>query len=124
MKTTVKTDYTGSLYGMNLQAPLKAGFYRPTLESPYAVPKNKRDAGAKGVRLGDCLELVAPYGTPDWMKNATGENEFEVIDAFRREKGFFEVPPQARGNPDVITAMIEAHFDSPAMRLGYRQWMV
>lgn len=109
---------------MNLQSPAKYGFYRPTFTSPYTVPKNKRDKGAKGVRLGDCLLKTAPYGSAEWLLNATGEQEFEVIDALGRVKGFFEVPDQARGNPDVITAMIEAHFDSPAMRLGYRQWMV
>lgn len=109
---------------MNAAIDPRRGLVRPTFRSPYAVPKNKRDGSANGVRLGDCLEFVAPYGHPDWMKTASTENEFEVIDAFKREKALFEVPPQARGNPDVITAMIEAHFDSPALRLGYRQWMV
>lgn len=108
---------------MNLQTSTKAGFFRPTFQSQYSTPRNKRHTVNGGMRLGDLLEVVTKIGE-DQFYHPPGEGEFAVIDAFKREKGFFEVPPGAVGNPDKITALIESHFDSPAMRIEARLWMV
>jgi hypothetical protein len=107
----------------DFQAASKAKFFRPTFASRYTVPRNARHKVTDKLRLGDLLEFVAPVGQPDFVKPAS-EHEFAVIDALRREKGFFECPKAAAAHPDMITALIEAHFDAPAMRIDARLWMV
>lgn len=97
--------------------------FRPHFQSPYAAPRNKRGTVNGGLRLGDLLEVVTKIGE-DQFYHPPGEGEFAVIDAFRREKAFFEIPTGAEKHPDKVTALIEAHFDSPAMRIEQRLWMV
>lgn len=108
---------------MNLQPATKAGMFRPTLHSTYAVPRNAQHKVTDGLRLGDLLEVTAKVGEPLFYESADAQ-KFAVIDVFKREKGFFEAPKGSEGHPDMITALIEAHFDSPAMRIDARLWMV
>lgn len=108
---------------MNLQTQAKRGQFRPTFESTYAIPQNASNNRTKGHRLGKLMVCVYPIGHPDFLLPAE-DKAFAVIDAFTRRKAFFDWPKNEEKNPDVITAMIESHFDSPAMRIESNLWMV
>lgn len=94
--------------------------HRATFTSRYAQEPSKRP-GAKGLRLGDLLKIVANYGEESFFLE-TEKGEFCVIDTATKQKAWFEYPIGAM--PDHITAMVRSHFDAPAFRADARLWIV
>lgn len=95
--------------------------HRGTFQTPHTIPKSDRVLGVMRFRLGDCLLFVAPTDGPDYFTPAHA-GEFCVVDVVTKEKAWFEMPIGA--SPEMITGMIESHFDSSAFRVGNKMWFV
>lgn len=58
---------------------------------------------------------------PQFM-NGVEKKEFAVIDLLREEKAFFEMPDGV--DADYVHSMIESTFNSRALRISARTWVV
>lgn len=106
----------------SLQSEIKAGLFRPSFASQYTFKKADYLKAKDRLRLGDLLLRIVPHDAPNFC-HPCEPDEFEVVDLECQEKGYFSIPP-GPSNPDYITGLIEAHFDSPALRLSQTLWMV
>ena len=72
-------------------------------------------------RLLDLLIGICTKAMPQFMDSA-GKDEFAIIDLLREEKAFFEMP--AGIDADYVQSMIESTFNSRALRIASRTWVV
>ena len=72
-------------------------------------------------RLLDLLIGIATK-TQEQFMDAAEKTEFAVIDLLREEKAFFEMPDGV--DADYVHSMIESTFNSRALRISSRTWVV
>lgn len=95
---------------------------RGAFHGAYALPADRRDLHRKHQhRLLDLLIGISTKTMPQFMDGAASK-EFAVIDLLREEKAFFEMPDGV--DVDYIGSMIESTFNSRALRISSRTWVV
>lgn len=95
---------------------------RGAFHGAYALPAERRDLHRKHQhRLLDLLIGIATKTQEQFMDGAS-EKEFAVIDLLREEKAFFEMPEKV--DADYVHSMIESTFNSRALRISSRTWVV
>lgn len=95
---------------------------RGAFHGAYALPTERRDMHRKHQhRLLDLLIGITTKTMPQFMDGAE-KTEFAVIDLLREEKAFFEMPPGV--DVDYVQSMIESTFNSRALRISSRTWVV
>ena len=95
---------------------------RGAFHGAYALPAERRDLHRKHQhRLLDLLIGIATKTQEQFMDGAQAK-EFAVIDLLREEKAFFEMPDGV--DAEYLQSMIESTFNSRALRINSRTWVV
>ena len=103
-----------------VQHPDSAG--RGAFHGAYALPAERRDMHRKHQhRLLDLLIGISTKTMPQFM-DGTAAQEFAVIDLLREEKAFFQMPDGV--DTAYVQSMIESTFNSRALRISSRTWVV
>lgn len=103
-------------------SPLAKDF-RPAMAMLYACPYAVLKKANKPPRLGDLLCCVIDRSDPEFLTLEPEKGEFALFDHRRAEKGFFEIPKEAK-TPEYITGLIESHFGAKSMRITQTLWVV